>query len=132
MALRDKLNPYAPRIQSILRIVSGLAFLEHGTGKFLGFPALPDTFAPGSPPWLAGWIELICGALIALGLLTRPAAFLASGTMAVGYFMVHAPMGFFPVLNYGEPALLYCFVFLFFVFAGPGPWSVDAKLGKDR
>jgi putative oxidoreductase len=88
------------------------------------------TFA--GPPAYAGIIELVCGALIALGLFTRSAAFLASGTMAVAYFLVHAPQDFFPVNNMGDAAILYCFVFLYFVFAGPGPISVDAKLKGSR
>lgn len=131
MALRDSLSPYSPRILSIMRIVSGLVFMAHGTGKHLGFPTLPMAFDVGSSPWLAGWIELIAGALIALGLFTRPAAFIASGTMALAYFLMHAPASFFPVLNGGDAAILYSFLFLYFVFAGPGPWSLDAKLGKE-
>jgi putative oxidoreductase len=132
MALRDTLNPYAPRVLSLVRIVSGLIFMAHGTGKHLSFPPLGMEIPAGSPGWIAGWIELIAGALIALGLFTRPAAFIASGTMAVAYFMAHAPGSFFPVLNQGDAAILYCFIFFYFVFAGPGPWSLDAKLGKDR
>ncbi len=132
MALRDTLNPYAPRVLSLVRIVSGLIFMAHGTGKHLGWPPLGFEVPAGSPGWWAGWIELICGALIALGLFTRPAAFLASGCMAVAYFMAHAPQSFFPVLNQGDAAILYCFIFFYFVFAGPGPWSLDAKMGKDR
>ena len=81
-----------------------------------------------NPGHYAGIIELTCGALIALGLFTRPAAFLASGTMAVAYWMAHAPQGPFPVNNMGDAAILYCFVFLYFVFAGPGPWSIDARM----
>jgi putative oxidoreductase len=131
MAIRDALNPHAPRFLSILRIMSGLVFLVHGTGKHLGFPDLGMEIPAGSAVWYAGWIELVCGALIAIGLFTRPAAFLASGTMAVAYFMMHAPGSFFPAVNMGDAAILYCFVFLYLVFAGPGPWSVDAKIGKD-
>ncbi|MBL8707611.1 MAG: DoxX family protein [Rhodospirillaceae bacterium] len=131
MALKDSLNPWAPKILSIMRIMSGLIFLAHGTGKHLGFPMLPYEVPAGSPGWYAGWIELVTGILIALGLFTRPAAFLASGTMAVAYFMAHASQNFFPVLNGGDAAILYCFVFLYIVFRGPGPWSVDAKMGKD-
>jgi putative oxidoreductase len=132
MALKDSLNPWAPRFLSILRIMSGLIFLAHGTGKHLGLPMLPYEIPAGSPAWWAGWIELVTGALIALGLFTRPAAFLASGTMAAAYFIGHAPQGLFvPAVNGGDAAILYCFVFLYFVFSGPGPWSVDAKMGKD-
>ncbi|WP_303977702.1 DoxX family protein [Dongia mobilis] len=132
MALRDTLNPYAPRVLSLVRIVSGLIFMAHGTGKHLNFPPLGMDMPATSPGAIAGWIELIAGALIALGLFTRPAAFIASGTMAAAYFMAHAPSSFFPVLNQGDAAILYCFIFFYFVFAGPGPWSLDAKLGKDR
>lgn len=131
MALRDQLNPYAPRVLSLVRIVAGLVFLVHGLGKHLGFPDLGMVFEPGSPPWIAGWIELIGGALIAIGLFTRPAAFVASGTMAAAYFLAHFPSSFFPAVNGGDAAILYCFIFFYFVFAGPGPWSVDAKIGKD-
>ena len=117
----------------VLRIVASLLFLEHGTQKFLSFPAGQ---AAGSG-WgfaqlgaYAGLIELVCGLLIAIGLFTRPAAFLASGTMAVAYWMAHAPQNFFPVNNMGDAAILYCFVFLYFVFAGPGAWSLDTILSR--
>ena len=115
---------------SILRIVSGLLFLEHGTQKFLGFPDGPMAGmgrAFNSMPAWAGVIELVCGLLLVLGLFTRAAAFLASGTMAVAYFYAHAPQNFFPVNNGGDAAILYCFLFLYLVFAGPGPWSLDAR-----
>ena len=131
----DRLRQYAPVVLSIVRIVVGLIFMEHGTQKFLSFPAGEAAgmgLALSSPGAYAGIVELICGALIALGLFTRPAAFLASGTMAVAYFMAHAPQNFFPVNNMGDAAILYCFIFLYFVFAGPGPLSVDAKLGGNR
>ncbi|WP_374377384.1 DoxX family protein [Dongia sp.] len=131
MSLRTSLAPHAPKILSILRIVAGLIFLVHGTGKHLGFPTLGMEFPAGSPAWIAGWVELVGGALIALGLFTRPAAFIASGTMAGAYFMAHAPQSFYPALNGGDAAILYCFVFLYLFFAGPGPWSLDAKMGKE-
>ena len=114
---------------AILRIVSGLLFLEHGLQKLAGFPAAVD---PSRVPPLnsmagyAGFVELACGLLIAIGLFTRPAAFLASGTMAVAYWYQHFPGNFFPVNNGGDAAILFCFVFLYLVFAGPGPLSVDA------
>jgi putative oxidoreductase len=116
---------------SVLRIVAALIFLEHGTQKLLGFPASPN---PG-PPLLSllgiqGVIEIVGGLLLALGLFTRPVAFILSGDMAVAYFMSHAPRSFFPVLNGGDAAILYCFVFLYFVFAGPGPLSLDGAIGR--
>jgi putative oxidoreductase len=121
--------PPAPAMLSILRIVSGLIFLEHGTQKFLGFPA--GAMAGKGHEFAnlgayAGIVELACGLLIAIGLFTRPAAFLASGTMAVAYWYQHAPQNFFPVNNMGDAAILYCFVFLYLCVAGAGPWSIDA------
>ena len=124
MAFDDLANAWAPRALSILRIVSGLLLLEHGTGKHLGFPAgvtASNAWASG-----AGYFELIGGVLMVLGLFTRPVAFVLCGMTAVAYFMVHAPQGFFPILNRGELAVLYCFVFLYMTAAGPGPWSIDA------
>ncbi|TFI59624.1 DoxX family protein [Sphingomonas parva] len=118
-------SPYA---LALLRIVSGLIFLEHGTQKFLGFPAGKASgagWALDNPGAFAGIFELTCGLLITIGLFTRPAAFLASGTMAVAYWYAHAPQTFFPVNNGGDAAILYCFVFLYLVFAGPGVWSLD-------
>jgi len=120
---------WSPRLLSVLRIMSGLLLLQHGTGKVLHFPmgVVPTAFNLNSMPGYAGIIELVCGALLVVGLFTRLAAFLASGMTAVAYFMVHAPQGFFPILNKGELAALYSFVFLYIVAAGPGPWSVDAQ-----
>ena len=118
-------SPYA---LALLRIVSGLIFLEHGTQKFLGFPAgemAGGGLALNNPGAFAGIVELVAGLLITIGLFTRPAAFLASGTMAVAYWMAHAPQNPFPVNNGGDAAILYCFVFLYLVFAGPGAWSID-------
>jgi putative oxidoreductase len=112
-----------------LRIVAGLLFLEHGLQKLAGFPPVAD---PGhvvplnSMAGYAGFFELGCGLLVAIGLFTRPAAFLASGVMAVAYWTVHARMNFFPVNNMGDAAILYCFVFLYLAAAGAGPWSLDA------
>ena len=131
----DRLRQYVPTVLSIVRIIVGLIFMEHGTQKFLSFPA-GDMAGMGlglsNLGAYAGIIELVAGALIALGLFTRPAAFLASGTMAVAYFYAHAPKNFFPVNNMGDAAILYCFIFLYFVFAGPGPLSLDAKLRGSR
>ena len=119
---------WAPRVLGLLRIVSGLIFLAHGTQKLLGFPGgerAGSGLSFDNPGAYAGVIELVCGMLITLGLFTRPAAFLASGTMAVAYWIAHAPQDFFPVNNGGDAAILYCFVFLYLVFAGPGSWSLD-------
>ena len=129
----NQLSARAPVMLSILRIMTGLLFLAHGTQKFLSFPGgeragFGWTFAhPGA---YAGIIELVAGTLIVLGLVTRPAAFLASGTMAAAYFIGHAPQGFWPVNNMGDAAILYCFVFLYLVFAGPGPISIDRHLKR--
>jgi putative oxidoreductase len=117
---------WSSRLLSVLRVVVALAFLHHGTSKFFGFPTFP--MAGPLPPLLiaAGVIELVGGALLVLGLFTRPVAFIASGMSAVGYFMMHAPKSFFPSVNGGEAILLYCFVFLYLAAAGGGVWSVDA------
>ncbi|MBV8104041.1 MAG: DoxX family protein [Hyphomicrobiales bacterium] len=118
---------FAPALQSMLRIVAGLAFMEHGTGKLIGFPhGLPfiDQM-PAGLLYFTGTLELVGGALIVLGLFTRPVAFILSGFMAAAYFMAHFPMSFFPAINMGEPALLYCFIFLYLAAAGAGPWAID-------
>ncbi|MGD9785100.1 MAG: DoxX family protein [Hyphomicrobiaceae bacterium] len=120
------LSAWSPRLLSVLRIVSGLIFLLHGTQKLLGFPPSERVVAAFSLSWYAAIIELVCGTLIMIGLFTRSAAFLASGTMAFAYWIAHAPRDTFPVNNAGDAAILYCFIFLYLVFAGPGPWSVDA------
>lgn len=123
------LQKYRPQLLSILRFVSGLLFLEHGMAKLLHFPHVPmfDNLKVGSILWIAGVIELVGGALVTVGLFTRYAAFIMSGEMAAAYFLYHARMGFYPVLNQGEAAILFCFVFLYIAAAGPGPWSVDRK-----
>jgi putative oxidoreductase len=118
---------WAPALHSVLRIVAGLAFLEHGTGKLLGFPA-GLSFMDKMPPLLfyfTGTMELVGGVLIVLGLFTRPVAFVLSGFMAFAYFIAHFPKSFFPAINSGESAVLYCFIFLYLAAAGPGPWSID-------
>jgi putative oxidoreductase len=115
---------------SVLRIMTGLLFLEHGTGKYLGFPHLERVPEPMSMGGVGGMFELVGGALLTLGLFTRPVAFLLSGEMAVAYLTAHAPRSFFPVLNGGDAAVIYCFVFLYLFFAGPGPWSIDAMRKK--
>ena len=125
---RNRLTHWSPWALGALRIVTGLLFLEHGTQKFLSFPAgerAGSGLALDGLGSYAGLIEIVTGLLIVLGLFTRPAAFIASGTMAVAYWYAHAPQGFFPVNNGGDAAILYCFVFLYLVFAGPGAFSVD-------
>ncbi len=123
----DRLSAYAPQALAVLRIIAGLLFLEHGLQKLINFPAAAQAIPLDGLTTTAGIIETIAGILIIIGFFSRPAAFIASGMMAVGYFMVHAPMGFFPVNNYGEPAVLFCFVFLYLAFAGPGAWSVNKQ-----
>jgi putative oxidoreductase len=119
---------WAPRILTVLRIMVGLLFLEHGTQKVLGFPASAN---PGpallSLGGIQGLIELVGGVLIVVGLFTRPVAFILCGDMAVAYFMYHAPNSFFPMANRGDAAILYCFVFLYLAVAGSGAWSLDAS-----
>ena len=119
---------WEPRVLSILRIMVGLLFMEHGLGKIFNFPAAPNhapyqlfTLVPGG----AGILETVGGALIAVGLFTRPVAFVLSGEMAFAYFMRHATRSFFPLLNAGDAAILYCFVFLYFFVVGAGVWSLD-------
>jgi len=123
---------WAPRLLSILRIMTGLLFLQHGTAKLLKIPVIPmfANLSLTSLPGIAGILELVGGVLIILGLFTRSVAFVLSGLMAVAYFMAHAPRGFYPILNAGELAILFCFVFLYFAAAGPGPWSIDAARRK--
>jgi putative oxidoreductase len=120
---------------SVLRIVSGVVFITVGTMKMFGFPPLP----PGMPPialvselGLASILETVGGTAFVIGLLTRPVAFVLSGEMAVAYFQGHFPKSFFPTVNMGIPAILYCFIFLYFVFAGAGVWSIDAMIARSR
>jgi putative oxidoreductase len=124
------LDPWSPRVLAVLRIITGLLFLQHGLMKLFAFPGPQPGAADHLSPLLltAAGMELVGGPLLACGLLTRPVAFLLSGEMAVAYWLVHAPRGFWPGLNGGEPAILYCFVFLYFVVSGPGAWSLDARL----
>ena len=127
------MNRLAGVTHSLLRIVSGLLFIHPGAMKILGwFGGMPAGVELTPLLVAAGWIELVCGTLILLGLLTRPAAFLASGEMAFAYFIGHFPHGFWPIQNHGEPAVLFCFIFLFFAANGAGPLSVDAWLGHRR
>ena len=121
---------WSGHLHAALRIVTGLLFLEHGTSKYFKFP-LTEYFADGvqvfSLMGLAGGIEIIGGILIILGLFTRITAFVLAGEMAAAYFMAHIPMSFFPLLNEGESAILFCFIFLYLAAVGAGPWSLDAK-----
>ena len=125
----DRFKKYLPETLSLVRIIIALLFLEHGSAKLLGFPTPPN----GQPAfmtllWVQGVIELVGGGLLAIGLFTRPVAFVLSANTAVAYFMAHAPKNFFPLLNGGDSAILYCFIFLLFFVAGPGRWSVDERL----
>jgi putative oxidoreductase len=119
---------WSPRLLSILRFMAGLMLLEHGTAKLFKFPvvAMLAKLDLASMPGIAGFFELIGGALLLLGLFTRPVAFIMAGMTAVAYFTVHFKQGFFPILNGGELAALYCFVLIYIASAGPGPWSLDA------
>ncbi len=124
---------YAGWALSLLRIVAALLFIEHGTSKLLDFPHvdMPMAIEIGSLPWIAGLIEMVGGALVLLGVFTRPVALILAGEMAVGYFMFHAPKSLYPIENGGDAAILFCFVFLLIAAAGPGPWSVEALRGED-
>jgi len=125
---------WAPQLLSVLRIVTAFLFIQFGTAKLF---AMPGAIVPGggvvpvaSLPGIAGILESVGGLLLLLGVFTRPVAFLVSGEMAIAYFMAHAPNGFWPVLNGGHPAILFCFIWLYLSAAGPGPWSVDALLRR--
>ena len=127
MAYPEAFDRYAPYALAVLRIVTALLFIEHGTQKLFGWPAAPDG---GLPPafslfWIGAILESLGGLLVLIGLFTRPVSFILSGEMAVAYWMSHAPKSLFPALNGGDAAVLFCFVFLLFVFAGPGAWSID-------
>ncbi|MGA9869352.1 MAG: DoxX family protein [Acetobacteraceae bacterium] len=126
-------SPWQPYALSLLRFVVGLCFLQHGLSKLVGFPVVASLPAHLPPvEVIAGFIETIGGVLVVLGLLTRPAAFIMSGEMAVGYFMIHNPRSFFPLLNGGEAAVLFCFVFLYLATAGGGPISLDRLIASRR
>ncbi len=123
---------WAPHALAALRIMSALLFLAHGTQKLFGFPPSPITSTGDLPPLLlaAGLLEVIGGILLAIGLFTRPVAFVLSGMMAVAYFLAHAPRGFYPASNGGDAAILFCFIFLYLFFAGGGSASLDTVLAR--
>lgn len=128
--LISRWRSWEPYLLSLLRIVAAFLFMQFGTGKVLAFPAaiMPEggTAPLGSLAWIAGFLEVVGGGLLLVGLFTRPVAFVLSGEMAVAYFYGHAPQGFWPVLNMGSPAILFCFLWLYISSAGAGPWSLDA------
>ncbi len=128
----NSLNRFADPVYCIMRLLVGLMFFCHGAQKILGWFAKPGGASEPLDAMMTtgGWIELVCGLLIAIGLLTRPAAFLASGMMAAAYFMVHAKGGFIPIVNHGELAVMYCWISLFIFFYGPGRISVDALMKR--
>lgn len=130
--MNEFLTSWSPRALSILRIITGFLFMWHGTQKILGYPPSAQGGGGGATGmiFVAGLLELVGGAMFLIGLLTRPVAFLLSGLMAVAYFMAHAPGGFLPLVNRGELAVLYCFVFFYFIFSGGGTWSVDRLIWK--
>jgi putative oxidoreductase len=126
------MSRWQPELRAILRIVVALLFLEHALIKLFGFPpgGMPGVQEPGTLLWIGGVIELVTSLLVLVGLFTRIAAFVAAGEMAVAYFMFHSPQGFYPAVNMGEAAILFCFVFLYLAAAGPGAWSVDGTRGR--
>lgn len=131
----QSLSKYAPYALAVLRIVTALLFIEHGTAKLLGFPAMagPGSVRVSLPPiiLLAAVLEVFGGLAILVGFFTRPIAFILSGLMAVAYWMAHVPKGgFFPLTNGGDAAILFCIIFLYLVFAGAGAWSIDARTGS--
>lgn len=133
-ALTATATAWAPRVLSLLRIVAGLLFLQHGTIKYFDFPAGSGMHNPEMPVLsmfgIGGILEIVGSLLLILGLFTRPVALILSGMMAVAYWTFHAPGSFYPVLNQGEAAILFCFVFLYLACAGGGVWSIDAKRGQ--
>ncbi|MGQ0675434.1 MAG: DoxX family protein [Rhodospirillales bacterium] len=126
------LNGWQPHVLSILRIVAGLLFIQHGLVKHFAFPmAFANPIVPYSMIWFAGAIEIVGGALLIVGLFSRWVAFIVAGEMAFAYFIGHSPRSFYPIQNGGNLSILYCFVFFYILFAGPGPWSVDAMRSKN-
>jgi putative oxidoreductase len=127
------LSRWQPQLLAVLRIVVTLLFIEHALIKLLGFPpgGQPGLQPAGTLLWIGGVVELVCGLMVLIGAWTRLFAFIAAGEMAVAYFMVHAPKSFFPALNMGEAAILFCFAFLYLAAAGAGAWSVDAARAQN-
>ena len=132
MNISAALTARAPRALAVLRIVAALLFIEHGTQKLFGFPPRSFPVELMSIYGLAAMLEVVGGALILVGLFTRPVAFVLCGEMAAAYVIGHAPKSVFPVLNGGDAAILFCFVFLYLVFAGAGGWSLDAAMARQR
>ncbi|MCZ0729559.1 DoxX family protein [Mycolicibacterium iranicum] len=130
--LDARLAPMTPYVLAAFRVVFALMLAVHGTTALFGWPAGESAGFGVWPYWYAGAIELVCGVLIALGAATRPAAFLASGTMAFAYFMGHASMSFWPAVNQGEPAVMNCFAFLLLVFTGPGALALDTAVSASK
>jgi len=128
MLSMDRFSPYA---LALLRIFTALSFISHGTQKLFGFPVPPSWGMPGafSLLWFAAVIEVVGGALVLVGFFTRPVAFILSGQMAVAYWMAHGSKGFYPLLNGGEAAMLFCFIFLYIAFSGPGALALDSRKG---
>jgi putative oxidoreductase len=130
--LNTTLSNAAPHVLSVLRIVVGLLFLQHGLVKLFAFPMpFPNPPATGSLIWYQGIIEIVGGVLLILGLFTRPVAFILAGDMAFAYFMGHSSRSIYPIQNGGNLSILYCFVFFYLVFSGAGPWSIDARRSGD-
>ncbi len=126
-------DTWAPRMLSVLRIMTGLLFFFHGTAKLFGYPPTEHAFPElWSLSWIAGVLDLVGGVLIVLGLFTRPAAFILAGEMAFAYFLAHASENFFPIVNGGELSILFCFIFLYLFAAGGGVWSLDRAMGRDK
>lgn len=129
---QDTWSRFSPYVLSIVRIVVALLFFEHGLSKMFGFPQPLPPPALFSLSWFSGAIEFVGGALLAVGLFSRASAFIMSGEMAFAYFISHAPHAFFPIVNRGDAAVLYCFIFLYIAFAGGVPWSMDAMMSRNR
>jgi putative oxidoreductase len=130
--IASSLSRLGPYVLSIVRIVVALMFFEHGLSRLFGFPSPMPTPALFTMYWFAGAIEFVGGAMLLFGLATRAVAFIMSGEMAFAYFISHAPQSFFPILNRGDAAILYCFIFFYIAFAGGGVWSLDAILSERR